>query len=103
VNSKKVGVLLLMLAAAACSEAPPIDRSWHEEGGYRWQLLQHPSGGDPGLHELTASTTGPRVLRRPAMASGLTMGAFVAGAALLALARWFTLAHLSSFPSPIER
>ena len=38
------------------------------------------------LRELAASTTGPRVLRRLAMAAGLTVGAFVAGAALLALA-----------------
>ena len=44
------------------------------------------------LRELAASTTGPRVLRRLAMAAGLTVGAFVAGAALLALAGWFIAA-----------
>ncbi|HEX7020576.1 MAG TPA: VCBS repeat-containing protein, partial [Gemmatimonadaceae bacterium] len=58
-NSRTLGTLLLALAAAACSEAP-VDRTWHEErgGGYRWQLLEHPRGGDPGLRELAASKTG---------------------------------------------
>src|SRR5690349_7677596 len=51
-----MGTLLLALAAA-CSEAP-VDRTWHEERGYRWQLLLRARGGDPGLHELTAPETG---------------------------------------------
>lgn len=54
---QSVGTLLLLLAAAACSETP-VDRTWHEEHGYRWQLLQHAHGGKAGLHELTARKTG---------------------------------------------
>ena len=52
-----MGMLLLALVAAACSEAP-VDRTWHEERGYRWQLLQRARGGDAGLYELTARETG---------------------------------------------
>ena len=61
VNSRQFGTLLLALAvslAAACSETAPVDRTWHAERGFRWQLLQRPRGGGPGLHELTASKTG---------------------------------------------
>ena len=56
-NSRTLGTLLLALAAAACSK-PPIDRTWHAERGYRWQLLEPSRDGDPGLHELTARETG---------------------------------------------
>jgi hypothetical protein len=58
VSSKVFGALLLALVAAACSQAPRVDRSWHAEAGDRWQLLEPARGGDPGLHELTASRTG---------------------------------------------
>jgi len=53
VKLRTIGMLLLALAAAACSEAP-VDGTWHEERGYRWQLLQRARGGAPGLRELTA-------------------------------------------------
>lgn len=56
-NWKTLVTPLLVLGAAACSEAPPVDRAWHQGHGFRWQLLQHPRGGAPGLHELTASMT----------------------------------------------
>ena len=44
------------------------------------------------LRELAASATRTGVLRRLAMAAALAIGAFVAGAALLAVAGWFIAA-----------
>jgi ATP-binding cassette subfamily C protein CydC len=44
------------------------------------------------LRELAASTTGTGVLRRLAVAAALAVGAFLAGAALLAVAGWFIAA-----------
>jgi hypothetical protein len=52
-------MLLLAFAAAACSKTPhAVDRTWHDERGYRWQLLEQPRHSDPGLRELTARKTG---------------------------------------------
>ena len=56
-NSRTLGLLLLALAAAGCSK-PPVDRAWHQERGYRWQLLERAEGGAPGLRELAARQTG---------------------------------------------
>ena len=47
-----------LLFLAACSSAPSVDPSWHQESGYRWRALAVPRRGHTGFTQLTASTTG---------------------------------------------
>jgi hypothetical protein len=51
-------MLLLLLILAACSSAPSVDPSWHQEAGFRWRALAVPRRGHAGFTELTASSTG---------------------------------------------
>ncbi len=45
-------------ALVACSKAPSVDTSWHQESGYRWRALAVPAKGKAGFEMLTSSRTG---------------------------------------------
>ncbi len=48
----------LLIVLAACSRAPSVDPSWHQESGYRWRALAVPTRGHTGFTQLTAAATG---------------------------------------------
>ena len=54
-NRARVASLLLL---AACSRAPSVDPSWHQEAGDRWRALAVPAGGHTGFTQLTSASTG---------------------------------------------
>ncbi|MGH7529335.1 MAG: VCBS repeat-containing protein, partial [Gemmatimonadales bacterium] len=50
--------LPLAVVAVACGERRPVDRTWHQEAGYRWRLLQDPGNDGPGFTSLDSARSG---------------------------------------------
>ena len=48
----------LAVLLISCARPAIVDRTWHEETGYRWQALAVPSRGHSGFTQLTSTSTG---------------------------------------------